>query len=217
MQEIEPLKDDVKSLQEDIIVDSVLSATSTHPVENKTITLALANKVTKEEGKGLSTNDFTNHYIEKINNSFGASHSHANKSVIDAITEDDILNWNSKSNTTFIVAYDNSTGQTGNIPFTKSIGNADYIDIVYGNNSGIYDTKRVYDPIGKKISLTLGSCSATSYVNRTQTYTVEANSLVAGTCHKFALNSTGVLTVTNNASIEDSDKLMVYKVIAYKN
>lgn len=40
--------------------------------------------------------------------------------------------------------------------------------------------------------------------------------MVAGTCHKYALNSAGALTVTNNASIEDSDKLKVHKVIAYK-
>ena len=216
MQEIEPLKENVTKLQEDIVVDSVLSSSSTHPVENRVITVALANKVSKEEGKGLSTNDFTDYYVSRINNSFGVSHSHNNKEVLDSITSSDIENWNAKSNLSYDIVYENSAGQTGNIPFLKSIINADFIDIVFSNNSSIYDVKRVYNPIGKIISLTLGSCSATSFDHRTQTYTVESNSMVAGTCHKYILNSTGALTVTNDSSIEDSDKLKVHKVIAYK-
>lgn len=42
-----------------VTVDSALSTTSTNPVENRVITNALDNKVDKETGKGLSTNDFT--------------------------------------------------------------------------------------------------------------------------------------------------------------
>lgn len=214
---IKPLEEDVEVLKDETIIDSFLSTTSTHSVENRVITNALAGKVSKETGKDLSSNDFTDYYIERINNSFGSSHSHNNKAVIDGITSQDINNWNSKSNASNEVVYDNSTGQVGNISFDKSIGNADYIDIVFGNNSSIYDTKRIYNPVGKKISLTLGSCSANSFANRTQTYAVNANGMVAESCHKFALNSTGAITVTNNAQIVDSDKLIVYKVIAYKN
>lgn len=42
-----------------VTVDSALSTTSTNPVENRVITNALNDKVDKEAGKGLSTNDFT--------------------------------------------------------------------------------------------------------------------------------------------------------------
>ena len=42
-----------------ITVDSELSATSENPVQNKAVTAALADKVDKVEGKGLSSNDFT--------------------------------------------------------------------------------------------------------------------------------------------------------------
>lgn len=42
-----------------VVVDSALSTTSANPVENRVITNALNNKVDKETGKGLSTNDFT--------------------------------------------------------------------------------------------------------------------------------------------------------------
>ena len=56
---IRPLQEDVEEMKLDMVVDSALSSTSTHPVENQVITKALANKVNNEEGKGLSTNDFT--------------------------------------------------------------------------------------------------------------------------------------------------------------
>lgn len=42
-----------------ITVDSELSATSENPVQNKAVTAALADKVDKVSGKGLSSNDFT--------------------------------------------------------------------------------------------------------------------------------------------------------------
>ena len=42
-----------------ISVDTTMSSTSTNPVQNKVVQAALDNKVNKETGKGLSTNDFT--------------------------------------------------------------------------------------------------------------------------------------------------------------
>ena len=42
-----------------IIVDDVISSTSTNPVQNKIIKAALDNKVDKVTGKGLSTEDYT--------------------------------------------------------------------------------------------------------------------------------------------------------------
>lgn len=47
------------TIPQGVTVDSALSTTSTNPVENRVITNALDNKVDKETGKGLSTNDFT--------------------------------------------------------------------------------------------------------------------------------------------------------------
>lgn len=53
-----------------VVVDDAMSTTSTNPVQNKVITKALNdgldNKVDKETGKGLSTNDFTTVYKEKL-------------------------------------------------------------------------------------------------------------------------------------------------------
>lgn len=42
-----------------VIVDSTLSSTSANPVQNKVVTNALNDKVAKESGKGLSSNDYT--------------------------------------------------------------------------------------------------------------------------------------------------------------
>ena len=49
----------VKDADTTITVDTAMSASSTNPVQNKVITDALANKVDKVTGKGLSTNDYT--------------------------------------------------------------------------------------------------------------------------------------------------------------
>ena len=105
---IEKTAQEVDELKEDIVVDSALSITSTHPVENKVITQALANKVTVEEGKGLSSNDFTDEHLRRVNQSFGDTHSHANYDVLDGITEDDINNWNNSGESSikyFLTSY----------------------------------------------------------------------------------------------------------------
>lgn len=58
--------DIINELIENFEVDTELSASSTHAVENRTITKALNTKVTKVAGKDLSTNDFTDEYKNKI-------------------------------------------------------------------------------------------------------------------------------------------------------
>lgn len=48
------------------VIDAALSNTSTNPVQNKIISSALDTKVDKVEGKSLSTNDFTNVLMAKL-------------------------------------------------------------------------------------------------------------------------------------------------------
>lgn len=97
---IEPTAEEVEKLKEERVVDTALSSTSTNPVQNKVITNALNNKVSKETGKGLSTNDFTDDYKDKIDASSTESHTHDNKSVLDNIETSDTTNWD--------IAYDNT-------------------------------------------------------------------------------------------------------------
>ena len=67
----------------------------------------LSEKVDKVEGKGLSTNDFTDTYKNSVDSNTSARHTHANKTVLDGIASSDITNWNGKQNET-----DNSLNTT---------------------------------------------------------------------------------------------------------
>lgn len=62
------------------IIDSSLSSTSTNPVENKAVNAALVTKVDKVNGKGLSTNDYTDTEKSKL---AGIAEG-ANKTIIDS-------------------------------------------------------------------------------------------------------------------------------------
>jgi hypothetical protein len=64
--DIELTADEVEYLKQFIEVDSFLSTSSIHPVQNKIVTAALNNKVNTEAGKGLSSNDFTDTEKEKL-------------------------------------------------------------------------------------------------------------------------------------------------------
>ena len=67
-----------------LAVDDTLSETSTTPVQNKVITLVLSEKVDKEVGKTLTSNDFTNELKDKLDNiEVGA-----NKTIIDTELSD---------------------------------------------------------------------------------------------------------------------------------
>lgn len=63
---IDYTKEEIEKLKKEIITDDHLSNSSTNPVQNKVITQALNNKINKETGKGLSTNDFTDELKEKV-------------------------------------------------------------------------------------------------------------------------------------------------------
>lgn len=79
LSKIELNSEDIEKIKQDIICDDHLSTTSKAPVQNKVVTNALNNKVTKETGKGLSSNDFTDE--EKL--------------ILDEITTEEINQWNS--------------------------------------------------------------------------------------------------------------------------
>lgn len=78
--------EEIEKLKTEIICDDHLSNTSTNPVQNKVITDAINHKVNKVEGKGLSTNDFTDNDKQSI-------HTHDNKTVLDEITSQKVSNW----------------------------------------------------------------------------------------------------------------------------
>ena len=81
----------VKKLEEEREIDDKLSLSSTNAVQNKVITKEIQtldkNKISVEEGKGLSSNDFTDEDKKAI-------HTHSNKEILDNITQEDIEKWN---------------------------------------------------------------------------------------------------------------------------
>lgn len=62
-----------------------------------TLNKSITSKVSKEDGKGLSTNDFTDAYKTNVDANTTARHTHSNKSVIDKITNTNLTNWNAAS------------------------------------------------------------------------------------------------------------------------
>ena len=90
LSKIELNSEDIELLKQEVICDDHLSTTSTAPVQNKVVTAAINNKVTKETGKGLSTNDFTNFDKDSI-------HTHLNKTALDTITTEKITNWDNST------------------------------------------------------------------------------------------------------------------------
>lgn len=117
--------EEVKEIVGQFEVDAQLSTSSTNAIQNKAVTTALNNKVTKEAGKVLSTNDFTDTYKEKLDNTVStandftdqyktnvdnntaARHTHNNKTVLDTITESKIEIWDlaGQSETYFASSY----------------------------------------------------------------------------------------------------------------
>ena len=67
-----------------IIIDSELSLESENAIQNKVVTKALSNKVDKQDGKGLSTNDFTDAAETKLNRIEDG----ATKTIIDTVSLD---------------------------------------------------------------------------------------------------------------------------------
>jgi hypothetical protein len=89
--QIELTAEELEKLKSELVIDEHLSTSSSNAIANKTVTNALNNKVTKEEGKTLSSNDFTDNDKKSI-------HVHANKSVLDSITQEKIDIWNGGAN-----------------------------------------------------------------------------------------------------------------------
>ena len=99
--------EEVKEIVGQFEVDTQLSTSSINPVQNKVVTQALNNKVSKVAGKDLSTNDFTDDYKTQLENDTAISHTHSNKSVLDKITSGKMEIWDlaGQSETYFASSY----------------------------------------------------------------------------------------------------------------
>lgn len=182
---IEPTAEEVEELKEKVEVDSFLSTSSIHPVQNKVITNALNGKVTKENGKGLSTNDFTDEYKSLINTTGENSHTHNNKSVLDGLTQTVINNSHTHSN--------------------KSV--LDSLTQTVINNSHTHSNKSVLDSITQtKINnwdnASSGSSSVSTY--NLASYKVSALSILRSSCvvknDRVCINFVGTISMNANTT-----------------
>ena len=85
--QIELTKEEIEKLKTQLVVDSSLSASSPNAIANSAVTKALNNKVNKETGKGLSSNDFTDADKKNLDDVTTNSHSHNNKTILDTYTK----------------------------------------------------------------------------------------------------------------------------------
>lgn len=120
-----------------LAVDDALSETSTNPVQNKVITLALSEKVDKEVGKTLTSNDFTNELKDKLDNiEVGA-----NKTIIDAELSD--TSNNPVENKVISIAL----GDKVTMPNTDGIISAQDGQISTIESLSVEDTKSLFDSV----------------------------------------------------------------------
>ena len=96
-----------------ITVDSEMSNSSENPVQNKVITGALADKVDKVQGKGLSENDYTD----------------ADKTIVDGVT------------TALADKADKSSLGTASAKNVAVSGNASATEVVMGNDTRLTDAR----------------------------------------------------------------------------
>lgn len=130
--EIELTKDELEYLRKLIVVDSALSTTSTNPVQNKVVTKALNSKVNVEEGKCLSSNDFTDEYIEQIEENTAKKHTHENKDVLETytLTEQELLDKVASISLSEYSFYIVTTQNTSVIPITvEEYSYGDKVDV----------------------------------------------------------------------------------------
>lgn len=120
-----------------LVVDDALSETSTNPVQNKVITLALSEKVDKEVGKTLTSNDFTNELKDKLDNiEVGA-----NRTIIDTELSD--TSNNPVENKVISIAL----GGKVTIPNTDGVISVQDGQISTIESLSVEDTKSLFDSV----------------------------------------------------------------------
>jgi len=112
--QIDYTAEEIEKLKMQIIVDSALSTSSLNPVQNKVLTLALNDKVTKEAGKGLSTNDYTNEEKAKLETLEGSTINVGTTITGEAGTEARVTNSGTEKNAIFdFIIPRGETGESG--------------------------------------------------------------------------------------------------------
>lgn len=117
-----------------------------------------------------------------------------------------------------VILYNNASGGRSSIPLSESAANFAYIEIFGGKldgNGGGYTSVKVYDPNGKRASLTQVNYIVTSTGDIFQT--VMAKMLISGTSIK--VEADGCYNVDSKGIAEfipNENKLLIYRVVGYR-
>lgn len=110
------------------------------------------------------------------------------------------------------ILYNNSSGTTANLTFTKSISNYNSIEIIYGCDGRIYNTGKIYLPYSGNIE--------TDVIHTNENNTI----FIYTSTWKLEQNKISFLYASNKALSSDNDVIgygnssyvRIYKVIGYK-
>ena len=147
-----------------ITVDDSLSQTSTNPIENRVITEALGGKVSSEQGKGLSTNDFTDEYKTQLDNLREITFTQQDREKLNSIEEGAQVNvqpdWNSGEET-FLLFDTSHTFTLKEIPssnsFKVTVNGIEVSDVTFNQDENTVT-------IGSSVVLEVGDTVVINYV-----------------------------------------------------
>lgn len=117
---------------------------------------AIPNKVDKEKGKGLSTNDFSDNYKQDIDNNTKARHHHNNISVLNNITQQTLDNLNrivSEQQMYILFSGNGKQIELNDDPVNYDALIIEYGNVMYSDVKWVFPTKNMQFYISLDINL----------------------------------------------------------------
>lgn len=156
----------------------------------------LAGKVDKVEGKGLSSNDFTNDYKSKVDANTTARHTHSNKAILDATTASfttAINNTiNSKANASEVVKLTGNQTIGGSKTFSSAVTFPNKVLNIFGDDVSMGDNNEA-------------GCISIKGLNGASGIKFEPYS--GSTSQKISINGSGTMTITGTVASTFSGNL----------
>lgn len=171
----------------------------------------LSSKVDKVDGKGLSTNDFSDIYKNKLDGiATGATkntveNSLTSTSTTNALSAAQGKSLNDKYNGTNL--YNNSSGTTASITLAQSAANFTKIIIYYRDINNVYKSMLVYSPNGKSIELTSLKNGASSLVFYNSIIYINGTSLTWSANKRLSFSSSEYV---------DEKDILIVRIDGYK-
>lgn len=204
--QIDYTQEEIEALKKKIITDEFLSTTSTNPIQNRTVTQALNDKVTKESGKGLSSNDFTTTLKNKLDNIENGAEANTIETISVNGTAQTINNKNVNLTITDSFTSDYQAQVNANTNARHSHSNKSALDNLTQtiiNNSHTHSNKSVLDSI-TQTNLTNWNRASTKASYNLASYKVDALTILRSSCIKkddrVVINFVGTISMAANTT-----------------